>query len=240
MDEDLSNLGAETHLFAVGIICYADDEGYFNANPLLMKAMIFPLREPSVSVHGMLTELSNIGFVALGTDDKGKPWGKIVNFAKHQRVNRPTPSKIKTLPITWESSLSTHGGLTEDSLPEGKGKEGKGKEGNETPPPPDHPSHPTAPALAVQPTAGNGGEFMAATWLGEELRLALSPGDVRILAEVIRLESRDRSGDVVQTAEWIRDMALEARSRGEPVTVWWIKDRKFARYAEKFSLELEE
>lgn len=98
----------------------------------------------------------------------------------------------------------------------------------------------TAPLPPIPPTAGNGGEFMAATWLGEELRLALSPGDVRILAEVIRLESRDRSGDVVQTAEWIRDMALEARSRGEPVTVWWIKDRKFTRYAEKFSLELEE
>lgn len=129
-DEELSCLPAETHLFAAGLLCYSDDDGYFNANPALVKAAVFPLREPSVSTHDMLAQLAKIGFVRLGTGANGKNYGQVVKFAEHQRVNRPTPSKIKNLEIQWNASLRTHGGLTEDSLLEGKGKEGNGREGS--------------------------------------------------------------------------------------------------------------
>jgi hypothetical protein len=127
-DEELSSLPAETHLLAAGLLCYSDDDGYFNANHGLVKAAIFPLRESSLSIHDMLTQLANIGFIRLGTAADGKHYGQVVKFTEHQRVNRPTPSKIKNLPIQWESSVSTHGGLSEDSLLERKGKEGKGRE----------------------------------------------------------------------------------------------------------------
>lgn len=125
-DEELSSLPAETHLLAAGLLCYSDDDGYFNANHGLVKAAIFPLRESSLSIHDILTQLANIGFIRLGTAADGKHYGHVVKFTEHQRVNRPTPSKIKGLPIQWENSVSTHGGLSEDSLPERKGKEGKG------------------------------------------------------------------------------------------------------------------
>ena len=150
-NEGLSGLSAETHLFAAGLLCYADDEGYFNANPALIKGSIFPLREPSVSIHGMLTELSVNGYLLLGSTRDGRTWGRIVAFSTHQRVNRPSPSKIKALPVEWDPSLNTHGGLTEGSLnthggltepslnthggltegsvQERKGKERKGKDG---------------------------------------------------------------------------------------------------------------
>jgi hypothetical protein len=127
-DEELSSLPAETHLLAAGLLCYSDDDGYFNANHGLVKAAIFPLRESSLSIHDILTQLANIGFIRLGTAADGKHYGHVVKFTEHQRVNRPTPSKIKGLPIQWENSVSTHGGLSEDSLPERKGKERKGKE----------------------------------------------------------------------------------------------------------------
>ena len=127
-DEELSALPAETHLFAAGLLCYSDDEGYFNANPGLVKAAIFPLRESSVSVPDMLQQLEKIGYLQLGKTSDGKHWGKVVKFSIHQRVNRPTPSRIKNLGIVWEDSLTTHLQLTESSLPERKGKEqGTGK-----------------------------------------------------------------------------------------------------------------
>jgi hypothetical protein len=129
-DEELSSLPAETHLLAAGLLCYSDDDGYFNSNHGLVKAAVFPLRETSVSIHDMLTQLANIGFVRLGTAADGKNYGQVVKFTEHQRVNRPTPSKINQLPIKWKESVSTHGSLTEGSLPEGKGKEGKGREEN--------------------------------------------------------------------------------------------------------------
>ena len=114
-------------MLACALLNYADDEGYFNANEALIKGECFPLREPSVSIHGALTELSNIGYLRLGSDERGRRYGHIVNFLEHQKVNRPTASKIKALKIEWEDSVRTHGGLTEGSLPERKGT-GKGKE----------------------------------------------------------------------------------------------------------------
>ena len=119
--EDLSALPPETHLLAAGLLCYADDCGYFNANPALIKAAISPLRECSVTA--MLAELARIGYIRLGTAG-GRRYGQVANFTTHQVVNRPTPSRIESLPIAWDDSLASHGGLMEDSR--GKGKEGKG------------------------------------------------------------------------------------------------------------------
>jgi hypothetical protein len=128
-DEDLSKLPAETHLLAAGILTYSDDEGYFQANPNLVMAAVFPLRECSVSIHDMLKQLAEIGYIQLGTTASGKRVGRVTKFSEHQRVNRPTASKIRCLTIDWDNSVTTHGELIEVSLPEGKGREGKGREG---------------------------------------------------------------------------------------------------------------
>ncbi|HLJ88809.1 MAG TPA: hypothetical protein VKZ53_18465 [Candidatus Angelobacter sp.] len=133
VNEGLSALSEPAHLLAGGLLCYADDDGYFNANPKLIKAAIFPLRETSVSVPDMLQELSRIGYLRFGATADGRRWGQVVNFSEHQKVSHPTPSKIAKLEIVWESS-----GLffpPEDSMkppeplrPERNGKEGNGKE----------------------------------------------------------------------------------------------------------------
>lgn len=122
--EDLSSLPEVTHYgMASGLLTYADDEGYFNANAGLIRAALFPLREPSVSIHDMLTQLASVDYLRLGSTLDGKRYGLIVKFDEHQRVNRPTPSKIKDLPIQWDDSATTHGALTEPSPLERKGKE---------------------------------------------------------------------------------------------------------------------
>jgi hypothetical protein len=124
--EDLSELPEATHMLAAALLNHADDEGYFNANPALVRAECCPLREPSVSVHDSLISLAKIGYLQLGAGTDGKRYGRIVKFDDHQRVNRPTPSKIKDLVAVWEDSPRTHPQLSEHSPPERKGKEGKG------------------------------------------------------------------------------------------------------------------
>lgn len=125
--EELSGLPAETHMLAVALLNYADDEGYFNANPALVKADCCPLRELSVSVHDSLQHLANIGYVRLARGADGRQYGHIVKFIEHQRVNRPQPSKIKALMAVINDADTNHTQFTEPSPPEGKGMEEEGK-----------------------------------------------------------------------------------------------------------------
>ena len=97
--EDLSELPEATHLLAAALLNYADDEGYFNANPKLVQAECCPLRELSVNIHDSLNQLVSIAYLALGTGEDGKRYGHILNFKEHQRINRPTESKINKLSI---------------------------------------------------------------------------------------------------------------------------------------------
>ena len=119
--EELSELPEVVHMFAAALLNYSDDEGFFNANPKLIKAELFPLREPSMNVHGMLSELSKIGYIKLYKGVDGKTYGHVVNFLEHQKVNRPQASKYKGLIEFTEQSLIDHEQLT-------AGKERKGKE----------------------------------------------------------------------------------------------------------------
>ena len=54
-DEDMAELSEPACLLAIGLLNYADDEGYFNANPKLIKAAVFPIREPSVPIPVLIT-----------------------------------------------------------------------------------------------------------------------------------------------------------------------------------------
>lgn len=127
-DEDLAEVSETAMLLAIGLLNHADDEGYFKANPALIRAAVFPLREPSVSIQCALDELSNIRFVVLFEGSDGKAYGMVRKFADHQKVNRPTPSKIKPLLPLTESSVIPHGALT-GGKEQGTGKGTGNREG---------------------------------------------------------------------------------------------------------------
>jgi hypothetical protein len=90
-----------------------------------------------------------------------------------------------------------------------------------------HQGEPERPSPAF-PSVGASGEFMAATHLMQELRLVSTVGDIRVMAQVIALESAEHGGTEL-TMKWLKDRALEALSRGEIVNVFWFKDKKFDR-----------
>lgn len=115
IDEDINKLPEATQLLAISLLNYADDEGYFNANEMLVKAACCPLREPSVSINISLKELSNMGYLKLGQLEQ-KKYGQIVNFEKHQRVSHKKDSEIKDLKIAWGDSVKTRGRREEDSM----------------------------------------------------------------------------------------------------------------------------
>jgi hypothetical protein len=130
----MSRLDDKTRLVAIGLLNLADDEGYFMADPLFVKSQLFPFTDDSLRIHGALTTLSTIGWIEAIKHPTHGPIARVVNFRKHQKINRPTPSKIKAYWIN-DDSLRIHGGLTEDSLLEqGTGNREQGNGGSEISP----------------------------------------------------------------------------------------------------------
>lgn len=119
-DEDLSSVSPEAALLAIGLLNHADDEGYFNANPKLIESDVFPLRELSRSITVLIQELAGIGYLNLFSGSDGKKYGHVVNFSKHQVINKPSPSKIKDLQLIPYDS-----GSLPVALPVGKERKGK-------------------------------------------------------------------------------------------------------------------
>jgi uncharacterized phage protein (TIGR02220 family) len=130
--EDLANVSDKAKLLAIGLLNISDDEGYLKAHPAVIKSQIFPFIEESVNIQGLLIELSNANYLTLLDGDDGKQYVFIDNFTKHQKVNRPTPSKIRATIEFTESSVNDHEQLTigKERKGTGKGKE-QGKERNE-------------------------------------------------------------------------------------------------------------
>jgi hypothetical protein len=85
------------------------------------------------------------------------------------------------------------------------------------------------PQSSYQPSTISDAASKAATTLTRDLKLAFSPIETRTVAQVIAFESAEHGGEEA-TGEWLLERAMEARKRGELVTIYWFKDRKFDRY----------
>lgn len=135
-NEKLSSLPAETHMLAAALLNYADDEGYFNANPKLIQGQLFPVRELSGSIPVMLQQLSTeggISYLEVRISSDGRAYGWVINFDLHQVVNKPRESVLKPLfdaccKTGANPSTTPNGALPESSgsTTGGNGMEGKG------------------------------------------------------------------------------------------------------------------
>ncbi len=131
----VAELTASARLTFVGLWTHVDDDGRCVDEPRLIAAALWPLDDNigAATVDGHLADLERLGLIVRYRVD-GKGYLEVVAWEEHQRISRPTPSKLpppnsadpapETPPD--EDSLSVHGGLTEDSAQERKGKERKG------------------------------------------------------------------------------------------------------------------
>ena len=118
-NEKLSSVSPDAALLAIGLLNYADDEGFFNANPALIKAAIFPIRQTADINTMLIPELERIDYVQFFNDKENRNWGVVKNFRLHQVINKPKPSKIrKMLQLPDEYRSNT------EQVP--VGREGKG------------------------------------------------------------------------------------------------------------------
>ena len=108
-DEKIAQCTHIERLLFIGLWNFSEDSGVGRANPLLIKADVFPydtLRE--ADIQKSLVKLASLGLILLYEID-GQQYYFITNFAKHQTINRPSKCSLPT-PLP-EHSLSTHGAL---------------------------------------------------------------------------------------------------------------------------------
>lgn len=94
----------------VGLPGYCDDEGRGEDDVRLLKAELYPLDDdvtPS-KLEKHLQQIAATGPLCRYEVD-GKRYLHLTSFGEHQRVNRPTPSRIPPCPF-HERSLNGHGG----------------------------------------------------------------------------------------------------------------------------------
>lgn len=123
LHEGLCALPEFTRLLAIALLNWADDEGYFMANPAILRGSLFPFLDDSKKIPRGLQELSRVGWIDLGKDTQDRDVGRIRNFAKHQRVDKPRSSEIKASSAFQEASKNVLGVLQDASKEEWNGME---------------------------------------------------------------------------------------------------------------------
>lgn len=133
--ESIAALSLPARWTFVGLWTYVDDEGRAKDNPKIIRGALWPNDEDTVSsrdVEAHLVELEHNTMVCRYMDEDGGSYLHVINFKKHQVVNRPSKSRIPPCPLhdypeffkggqpkahgkTREGSNTTHTQLSESS-----------------------------------------------------------------------------------------------------------------------------
>lgn len=159
--DDIDALCIPDRLLFIGLWNYVDDEGRGVDKASAIAADLFAgdlERDPvetSVRVHGGLKRLHAAGLIDR-YEVGGRRFLAVVTFHKHQRINRPTPSRLPPPssgnPIPPDDSVIPHAQLSEDSP---LGTEEQGSRGGTTSSSANAPDHEAASSPpASEPLAG--------------------------------------------------------------------------------------
>lgn len=97
-------------LLALALLNLADDEGRFEADPSHIAAMLFPRRPLTKPADECLRELVEAKFITLykaPVDEQEAEIGMVLNFRKHQVINKPVKSNLPGPPKTAEKAAET-------------------------------------------------------------------------------------------------------------------------------------
>lgn len=137
----MGRISREARLCFILLWTVVDDSGRTRASSRMLASLLFPYDDDAAKkMPGWLKELSEENCIVLYEHERNS-YLQVVNWGSHQKIDRPTPSKIPEPPTNPEPSTSSREASTSDRrslAPEGKGKERKGsgeeEEGRGEPP----------------------------------------------------------------------------------------------------------
>jgi len=122
-DQKLIELEIVERFLFIGMTNFADDEGIHINSPKMLKAEVFPADDIKVSaIEKSLLKMEKLGLIVYNED---RSLWKIKNFLRHQKINRPYPSKYEFVEGCSEHSVNTHGIINEQSSPNNNNKNKK-------------------------------------------------------------------------------------------------------------------
>lgn len=93
-DERVARWPLAQRLLWVGLIAHADDHGRLEGHASALRSLVFPLDDfTAKKVDSMLNAIAESGRIHRYQAD-GLDYIEIVNWKSHQKVNRPSDSKI--------------------------------------------------------------------------------------------------------------------------------------------------
>nr|WSX75870.1 hypothetical protein OH826_19645 [Streptomyces sp. NBC_00899] len=107
--EDLASVPVTAMLTFFGLLTLADDAGRFRAHPAIIHGRLWALRPEHTPVHvaADLEQLAAAGLICQYTGCDGRTYLHIVTWAKHQKIDRATPSRLPACP--GHDSPAKHG-----------------------------------------------------------------------------------------------------------------------------------
>lgn len=107
--EDLASVPISAVLTFFGLLTLADDAGRFRAHPAIIHGRLWALRPDHTVVHvaADLEQLARAGLICLYTGCDGRAYLHIVTWAKHQKIDRASDSRVPACP--GHGSSGKHG-----------------------------------------------------------------------------------------------------------------------------------
>ncbi|MEU9410120.1 hypothetical protein AB0E08_31150 [Streptomyces sp. NPDC048281] len=98
--ESLAEVTVEAERTFFGLLTQADDHGRHRDNAAIIAGLLWPLRAEHTSVHveDDLQQLANAGLVCRYTGCDGRRYVHIVTWSEHQRIDKPSQSRLPACP----------------------------------------------------------------------------------------------------------------------------------------------
>ncbi|GGZ92780.1 hypothetical protein [Streptomyces bluensis] len=133
--ESLAECSVTAMLTFIGLLTQADDSGRHRDHPAIIAGRLWALRPEHTAAHVAqdLEELATAGLICRYTGCDGRTWLHVVTWEQHQKINKPTASRIPRCPshqgsqscgkcqaaacpaMRMASSVTSPGTLREDS-----------------------------------------------------------------------------------------------------------------------------
>ncbi|WP_367435168.1 hypothetical protein [Streptomyces celluloflavus] len=98
--ESLAECSVTAMLTFIGLMTQADDSGRHRDHPAIIAGRLWALRPEHTAAHVAqdLEELAAAGLICRYTGCDGRTWLHIVTWDQHQKINKPTPSRVPRCP----------------------------------------------------------------------------------------------------------------------------------------------
>lgn len=100
VSESLAEVTVEAERTFFGLLTQADDHGRHRDNAAIIAGLLWPLRAEHTSVHveDDLHQLANAGLICRYTGCDGRRYLHVVTWSAHQKIDRPSQSRMPSCP----------------------------------------------------------------------------------------------------------------------------------------------